>query len=76
MSNSPKPGSFEGFLRWLAESRPTTGADSTPPSSDVLAAANLAWRETAVPQRGATGGVRTACRAGVLPRGPGADGCR
>jgi hypothetical protein len=46
MSNSPKPGSFEDFLRWLAESRLTTGADLTPPSSDVLAAANLAWRET------------------------------
>ena len=46
MSNSPKPGSFEDFLRWLVESRLTTGADLAPPSSDVLAAANLAWRET------------------------------
>jgi hypothetical protein len=46
MSNSPKPGSFEDFLRWLAESRPATGSDLAPPSSDVLAAANLAWRET------------------------------
>jgi hypothetical protein len=46
MSNSPKPGSFEDFLRWLAESGPTQGADSAPPPSDVLAAANLAWRET------------------------------
>jgi hypothetical protein len=42
MSN--KPGSFEDFLRWLAESKPAS--DSAPPSSDVLAAANLAWRET------------------------------
>jgi hypothetical protein len=46
MSNSPKPGSFEDFLRWLAESRPTTGPGLASPSSDVLAAANLAWRET------------------------------
>jgi hypothetical protein len=46
MSDSSKPGSFEDFLRWLAESSPTTGADWVPPSSDVLAAANLAWRET------------------------------
>jgi hypothetical protein len=46
MSNSPEPGSFEDFLRWLAESRPSAGAESAPPSSTVLAAANLAWRET------------------------------
>jgi hypothetical protein len=46
MSDSPKPGNFEDFLRWLAESHPTTGADLAPPSSEVLAAANLAWRET------------------------------
>jgi hypothetical protein len=45
MSDSSKPGSFSDFLRWLAESKPTTGADLAPPSSDVLAAANLAWRE-------------------------------
>jgi hypothetical protein len=48
MSNSPKPGSFEHFLSWLAESKPTTGVDVAPPSSDVLAAANIAWRETQV----------------------------
>jgi hypothetical protein len=46
MSDSPKPGSFKDFLRWLAESSTSTGADLTRPSSDVLAAANLAWRET------------------------------
>jgi hypothetical protein len=46
MSHSHKPGSFEDFLRWLAESKPTTEADLVPPSSDVLANANLAWRET------------------------------
>ena len=46
MSNSPKPGSFEHFLNWLAASRPTPGVDLAPPSSEVLAAANIAWRET------------------------------
>jgi hypothetical protein len=46
MSHSPNPGSFKDFLRWLAESEPTAGADSTPPSPELLAAANLAWRET------------------------------
>jgi hypothetical protein len=46
MSDSPQPGSFEDFLRWLAESSPPADADLAPPSSDVLAAANLAWRET------------------------------
>jgi len=46
MSNSPKPASFDDFLRWLAESSPIPLADSAPPPSDVLAAANLAWRET------------------------------
>jgi hypothetical protein len=46
MSNSPKPGSFRDFLRWLTESSSSTDADFAPPSADVLAAANLAWRET------------------------------
>jgi hypothetical protein len=46
MSDSPKPGSFRDFLRWLAESSPSAGADLAAPSADLIAAANRAWRET------------------------------
>ena len=42
MSSSPKPGTFDDFVRWLGEARRPAAPD---PSADMRDAARAAWRE-------------------------------
>jgi len=43
--SSPKPGSFEDFVRWLGEARRPAAPDAPEPSAEMRDAARLAWRE-------------------------------
>ena len=45
MPSSPKPGSFEDFVRWLGEARRPAAPDAPEPSAEMRDAARLAWRE-------------------------------
>ena len=45
MSSSPKPGTFDDFVRWLGKARRPAAPDAPEPSAEMRDAARAAWRE-------------------------------
>jgi hypothetical protein len=65
MTDHLKPGSFEGFARWLGKAKYDSDLDATPPDIEVLSAANAAWRDHQSMQRSQRDDLAQRVRAGT-----------
>jgi len=65
MTNRLKPGSFEDFARWLAETRHESDMDDAEPDMQMLSAAKKAWRGHQSLQRAQRDALAQRLRAGT-----------
>lgn len=65
MPNDDEPGSFEDFLRWLAESRHAVQADRSDPPAELISASRTAWKEFRSLQRSQREALAARLRAGA-----------
>jgi hypothetical protein len=65
MTGSPKPASFEDFLRWLGEPERDTQVHQPEPTPEVLVAAKAAWQEFQSLQRAQREALAARIRAGT-----------